>query len=155
MTGRIKYPNDNYKYVTEITIKVSPARFNPDQFIEKMILKNDFVSYVKTFKNDNIHPKKWSYKSNADDFSILFNAIVNNVDYIFNREMLCFPKDKDIFKITRRYDDNSIETIKFTGDLDINDLNSLGMFILELVPKTEIRPNFLSCIKEELDDYLF
>ena len=76
----------------------------------------------------------------------MFNAIVNNVDHIFNREMLCFPKDKDIFKITRRYDDNSIETIKFTGDLDINDLNSLGMFILELVPKTEIRPNFLSCV---------
>ena len=155
MTGRIIYPNDNYKYVTEITIKVSPARFNPDQFIEKMILKNDFVSYVKTFKDDNKQPKKWSYKSNADDFSILFNAIVNNVDHIFNREMLCFPKDKDIFKITRRYDDNRIETIKFTGDLDINDLNTLGMFILELVPKTEIRPNFLSCIKEELGDYMF
>ena len=119
-----------------------------------MVFKSDSVSYVKTFKDDNKHPKKWSYNSDDDDFSILFNAIVNNVDFIFNREMLCFPKDKDILKITRRYD-NSIETIKFTDDLDINDLNSLGMFILELVPKTEIRPNFLSCIKEELGDYMF
>ena len=55
MNNRIKYPNDTYKYVTEITIKVSPARFNPDQFIEKMILKKDSVSYIKTYKDDKKH----------------------------------------------------------------------------------------------------
>ena len=155
MNNRIKYPNDNYKYVTEITIKVSPARFNPDQFIEKMILKNDSVSYIKTYKDDKRHCNKWSYKSNREDLSVIFNAIVNDVDHIFNREMLCFPKDKEIFRITRKYDDDSTETIKFTGNLDINDLNSMGMFMLELVPKNECKPNFLLCIEEELDDFIF
>ena len=41
MTGRIKYPNDKYRYVTEITIKVSPAYFNSDKSTEKMVIKYD------------------------------------------------------------------------------------------------------------------
>ena len=38
MKKRIKYPNDNYKYVIEVMIKVLPARFNPNQITEKMVL---------------------------------------------------------------------------------------------------------------------
>ena len=44
MKKRIKYPNDNYKYVIEVMIKVLPARFNPNQITEKMVFKSDSVS---------------------------------------------------------------------------------------------------------------
>ena len=155
MTGRIKYPNDNYRYVTEITIMVSPAYFNSDKSIEKMVIKCDSVSYMKTIKEKKYHYKKWTYKSNSDMFLALFNAIVRDVDEIFNKEMCYFSTDSQIVKITRKYDDNSKESTKFTGDFEINDLHSLGYFLLELVPKIEDKPNFLLKFKNDIEDSLF
>ena len=155
MTGRIKYPNDNYRYVIEITINVSPAYFNSDQSTEKMIIKYDSVSYIKTIEENRNHYKKWSYKSNSEMFLALFNAIVRDVDEIFNKEMCYFSTDSQIVKITRKYDDNSKESMKFTGDFEINDLHSLGHFLLELVPKIEEKPNFLSGLNVDLEDLPF
>lgn len=132
------------KKVKTITIKIEPAYFDSHRITEKMIIKENEVSFISYYGLDKEDINKWQYKSDHQNMSIIFDFLNAEIDRIMDLGLMRYTMDGELVTITQVYEDNKRRSKIFTGSFEINDLDVLAIHLLDLIPRFESIPQFLS-----------
>ena len=141
------------KKVKTITIKIEPVSLDSNIITEKMVIKENEVSFLSYNSLNKETINKWQYKSNHQNMSIIFDFLNAEIDRIMDLGLMKYKMDKEKVTITQVYEDNKRRLKIFTGSFEINDLDILAVHLLDLIPQFESIPQFLSELKK-LDDEL-
>lgn len=132
------------KKVKTITIKIEPVSFDSNIITEKMVIKENQVSFLSYNSLNKETINKWQYKSNYQNMSIIFDFLNAEIDRIMDLGLMKYKMDKEKVTITQVYEDNKRRLKIFTGSFEINDLDTLAVHLLDLIPQFESIPQFLS-----------
>ena len=132
------------KKVKTITIKIEPVSFDSNIITEKMVIKENQVSFLSYNSLNKETINKWQYKSNHQNMSIIFDFLNAEIDRIMDLGLMKYKMDKEKVTITQVYEDNKRRLKIFTGSFEINDLDTLAVHLLDLIPQFESIPQFLS-----------
>lgn len=132
------------KKVKTITIKIEPVSLNSNIITEKMIIKENEVSFLSYNSLNKGTINKWQYKSNHQNMSIIFDFLNAEIDRIMDLGLIKYTIDKELVTIIQVYEDNKRRLKIFTGSFEISDLDILAVHLLDLIPQFESIPRFLS-----------
>ena len=140
------------KKVKTITIKIGPVSLDSNIITEKMVIKENKVSYLSYNSLSKETINKWRYKSNHQNMSVIFDFLNAEIDRIMDLGLMKYKMDKEKVIITQVYEDNKRRLKIFTGSFEINDLDILAVHLLDLIPQFESIPQFLSEFKNSDDE---
>lgn len=140
------------KKVKTITIKIEPVSLDSNIITEKMIIKENEVSFLSYNKSNKEEINKWHYKTNHQNMSIIFDFLNVEIDRIMDLGLMKYTIDKELVTITQVYEDNKRRLKIFTGSFEINDLDILAVHLLDLIPKDQEIPKFLMTFEKEIEE---
>ena len=140
------------KKVKTITIKIEPVSFDSNIITEKMVIKENQVSFLSYNSLNKETINKWQYKSNHQNMSIIFDFLNAEIDRIMDLGLMKYKIDKELVTITQVYEDNKRRLKIFTGSFEINDLDVLAVHLLDLIPKDKEIPKFLMVFEKEIEE---
>ena len=140
------------KKVKTITIKIEPVSLDSNIITEKMVIKENEVSFLSYNSLNKETINKWQYKSNHQNMSIIFDFLNAEIDRIMDLGLMKYAIDKELVTITQVYEDNKRRLKIFTGSFEINDLDVLAVHLLDLIPKDKEIPKFLMVFEKEMEE---
>ena len=140
------------KKVKTITIKIEPVSFDSNIITEKMVIKENEVSFLSYNSLNKETINKWQYKSNHQNMSIIFDFLNAEIDRIMDLGLMKYAIDKELVTITQVYENNKRRLKIFTGSFEINDLDILAVDLLDLIPKDKEIPKFLMAFEKEMEE---
>lgn len=140
------------KKVKTITIKIEPVSFDSNIITEKMVIKENEVSFLSYNSLNKETINKWQYKSNHQNMSIIFDFLNAEIDRIMDLGLMKYAIDKELVTITQVYENNKRRLKIFTGSFEINDLDILAVHLLDLIPKDKEIPKFLMVFEKEMEE---
>ena len=94
------------KKVKTITIKIEPVSFDSNIITEKMVIKENKVSYLSYNSLSKETINKWRYKSNHQNMSVIFDFLNAEIDRIMDLGLMKYKIDKELVTITQVYENN-------------------------------------------------
>lgn len=130
--------------IVKIVIKGSSG-YGPGDlaYEDKLTLTASSIAYEYNplFASEENPVRKWSYKTTADDFGMLFSQISELMPRVMNPEFECFACDAGMVDFTVTYADKGKQHRTHWGFCD--DFREIFSLIQILVPRTERIPEVI------------